>query len=63
MPVKIVRKKYSIPYKGEKFEVDYSLLKKMKESLTFEEVQVLLDSCETILEKALIETAVSTGIW
>jgi glutamate synthase domain-containing protein 1 len=41
----------------EKIDVDYSLLKKVKESLTFQEVQILIDACETLEEKAIIEIA------
>jgi integrase len=53
---------YRINYQGKKVDVDYSLLKKLKESLTFKEVQILIDACETLEEKALVELAVSTGI-
>jgi integrase/recombinase XerD len=42
--------------------IDYKLLLKVKESLTFEEVHTLLSACETIEEKALIELALNTGI-
>lgn len=56
------RRRFNVPMYGECLEVDYKLLRKLKESLTFAEVQILLDSCETITEKALIETAISTGI-
>ena len=42
--------------------MDYFGLKKIKESLTFAEVQQLIDACETMGEKALIELAIVTGI-
>ncbi len=54
--------RYIVPFKGEKIEVDYKALRTIKESLTFHEVQRLIDACDTITEKALVELAVSTGI-
>ena len=62
MPRKDKKRKYRVDFQGEDIKVDYSGLKKMKESLTFEEVQQLIDVCETLEEKALIEIAVATGI-
>ena len=62
MPQINKKRKYRVNFKGEEIKVDYSGLKKMKESLTFEEVQQLIDVCETLEEKALIEIAVATGI-
>jgi len=56
------RRSYRIEYRGKKVDVDYSLLRKVKESLTFGELQILIDACETLEEKAVIEIAVSTGI-
>lgn len=56
------RRNYRICFKGKNVIVDYSGLKKMKESLTFEEVQELFDACETLEEKALIETVFVSGI-
>ncbi len=56
------KRKYRVDFQGEDIKVDYSGLKKMKESLTFSEVQQLIDVCETLEEKALIEIAVATGI-
>ncbi|MFW3145986.1 MAG: tyrosine-type recombinase/integrase [Thermoplasmatota archaeon] len=49
-------------FKDDKVKIDYSCLKKIKESLTFKEVQELIDACNTLEEKALIEVALSTGI-
>ena len=56
------RRNYLVSIQGEDVKVDYSGLKKMKESLTFDEVQQLIEVCETLGEKALIEVAVATGI-
>ncbi len=62
MPRKVRKRKYKVDFQGEDIKVDYSGLKKMKESLTFSEVQQLIDVCETLEEKALIEIAIATGI-
>ena len=62
MPRKDRKRKYKVDFQGKDIKVDYSGLKKMKESLTFSEVQQLIDVCETLEEKALIEIAVATGI-
>jgi integrase/recombinase XerD len=54
--------RYVVPFNGENVEVDYRALRTIKESLTFQEVQRLIEACDTITEKALVELAVSTGI-
>jgi len=56
------KRNYKVSYRGKKIDVDYSLLKKLKESLTFKEVQTVIDACETLEEKAIVELSVSTGI-
>lgn len=62
MSEKKSKREYKVLFKGKRIRVDYSGLKKIKESLSFEEVQELIDSCETLEEKALVEVAVSTGM-
>ena len=42
--------------------IEWEVLKKVRESLTFSELQLVIIHCNTLEEKALIELAVSTGI-
>lgn len=56
------KKRYKVRFKKGHVSLDYPGLRKIKESLTFQEVQKLIMACETIEQKALVELAVSTGI-
>jgi len=62
MTKKLKNRNFRVRYNHGKIDVDYTVLRKIKESLTFEEVQLLIDACETLEEKALIEVAIATGI-
>ena len=56
------KKKYVSAFNHKKETVEWEVLKKIRQSLTFEELQLLLLQCETLQERVLIELAVTTGI-
>lgn len=62
MSMKRRKRRYRVRFKQRPLNIDYKLLNKIKESLTFDEVNRVLNACETLEERALIELAVNTGI-
>ena len=62
MSIKRRKRRYRVRFKQRPLKIDYKLLNKIKESLTFDEVNRVLNACETLEERALIELAVNTGI-
>ena len=56
------RKRYVSVFNQNTETFDWEVLKKIRQSLTFEELQLVILQCETLQERVLIELAVTTGI-
>ena len=56
------RKRYVSDFHHKSETIEWEVLRKIRQSLTFSELQLVLINCNTLREKALIELAVTTGI-